>query len=388
VTSHPVPYTAATMQEWSRRAEHGVTVAYATSGGATVAFDPGFSSWYEWNPDVVSGYRWVSLGGSSATVGRRPSFLAAVRVARMIRRNHFDLVICHGYRTALYATALIVAKASGARIAVGTDAHRSGSKSARRALIVRIKRRLIPMAYGRLDAVLTASRRGALYHTDDLRLPPERVHLVRNAIDVDFFHRPRADVSRIREHLGVNPGEIIVLFCGKLVEWKRPTDVVEAIVGVPSVRLVFAGSGNEEAKLKATARALNVDRQTVFLGFLDQEKLAGVYQAADILVLPSAYEPFGQVVSEAFAAGTTAIVSDACGAADELVVSGVNGIVYTCGDVVALKEAIETLSDESVRARLSTQAQIDVEDWSVAASGRDFDTLMRHFDIDPAERFA
>jgi glycosyltransferase involved in cell wall biosynthesis len=73
------------------------------------------------------------------------------------------------------------------------------------------------------------------------------------------------------------------------------------------------------------------------LGFVNQAALPGWYACADLLALPSGREPWGLVVNEGMACGLVPVVSDAVGAAADLV-AGV-GEVFPAGDVAALAAA-------------------------------------------------
>src|SRR5207248_580451 len=106
--------------------------------------------------------------------------------------------------------------------------------------------------------------------------------------------------------------------------WKRPDDVLSALAQLdsPNAWLVYAGDGQMRADLAALARELGVSERVKFMGFVNQSQLPETYRAADILVLPSEYEPFGLVVNEAMACGLPAIVSDQVGARFDLVRHG------------------------------------------------------------------
>ena len=102
----------------------------------------------------------------------------------------------------------------------------------------------------------------------------------------------------------------VALFVAKLVPWKRPQDLLKAAARVEGLHVVLAGSGPLRPELEALAAQKDLSGRVHFLGFVNQSQLPAIYAAADFLVLPSEYEPFGVVVNEAFASGRTAIVSE------------------------------------------------------------------------------
>jgi glycosyltransferase involved in cell wall biosynthesis len=157
---------------------------------------------------------------------------------------------------------------------------------------------------------------------------------------------------------------MVALFAGKLVGWKRPFDLLRALPSVPGCWAVFAGDGTLHAELEAEAAKLGVRDRCLFLGFVNQTELPAVYTASDVLVLPSAHEPFGLVVNEAFACGTPAIVSEACGAAGDLVRDRETGFVVPVGDVEALGDRLRGLAgDRRALREMGDRARARVDEW-------------------------
>jgi glycosyltransferase involved in cell wall biosynthesis len=95
--------------------------------------------------------------------------------------------------------------------------------------------------------------------------------------------------------------------------------------------------------------------------------MPGVYALADFTVLASQYDQWGLCVNEAFAAGTPAIVTRACGVANELVHDGANGFIVEPGDESALAARIMQLGTNSaLRERFSANALTSVRRWTPA----------------------
>ncbi len=137
-----------------------------------------------------------------------------------------------------------------------------------------------------------------------------------------------------------------MLFVGRLVDSKRPMDVVQAVARLRSsgqpVDLVIAGAGELQGSMEEAARAAGLDAQ--FLGFVNQSRLPSVYASSDVVVLPSiAIETWGLVVNEAMACGVPAVVSDAVGCGPDLIQPGATGAVAPLGDVPALATSIASV---------------------------------------------
>jgi L-malate glycosyltransferase len=93
-------------------------------------------------------------------------------------------------------------------------------------------------------------------------------------------------------------------------------------------RLVICGSGVLEAELKAQAESLSISEFVTFTGFIQTDEVSRVLWSSLALILPSVEEQFGLVVPEALSLGLPVLISEACGARDELVRTGVNGFVF------------------------------------------------------------
>ena len=133
------------------------------------------------------------------------------------------------------------------------------------------------------------------------RSPPE---LVANGVDTALF-QPAADARRtaLRRELGATPDAPLLLFVGRFVEKKGLPLLRQLAERMPQARWLFAGWGPLDP---AAWRLPNVQ----VLRGLSGGTLAPLYQAADLLVLPSVGEGFPLVVQEAMACGTPALVGE------------------------------------------------------------------------------
>jgi glycosyltransferase involved in cell wall biosynthesis len=125
-----------------------------------------------------------------------------------------------------------------------------------------------------------------------------------NGVDNSIFS-PLGEDQRVKlkVNLGIPEKAFVCLFVGRFVEKKGMLILAELVRNTPHINWVFAGSGPLHP---AKWEAKNLE---VFEGFR-RERLAGLYRAADLLVLPSRGEGFPLVVQESFACGTPALVSD------------------------------------------------------------------------------
>lgn len=143
----------------------------------------------------------------------------------------------------------------------------------------------------------------------ELGVPAERVTVLRNGVDLEFF-RP-LDREEQRRALGLS--RPTVLSIGNLVELKGHDLVIGAIARSPGVDLLIAGDGPEEPRLRALAAELGVADRVRFLGRRPQSELPGLYSAADVMILASSREGWANVLLESMACGTSVIASSVWG---------------------------------------------------------------------------
>jgi glycosyltransferase involved in cell wall biosynthesis len=102
-----------------------------------------------------------------------------------------------------------------------------------------------------------------------------------------------------------------------------------------------------------------------FLGFVNQSQLPAVYASADLMVLPSEYEPFAVVVNEAMCCGCPVAASDRVGAARDLVAPVWQEFVFPCGNVAALAALLKNaVADRARLATLGHAAVAQMHTWS------------------------
>ena len=171
-----------------------------------------------------------------------------------------------------------------------------------------------------------------------------------------FLRPPPEGMADRRER-----GRLRIVFVGRLIRLKRLELVIEALRRLPErdVELTVVGGGAYEGSLRRRARAALGGRVT-WLGCVPMGVVQRVMAQADCLVLPSSYDGWGVVVSEALMVGTPVICSDRCGAAGVVRCSGQGG-VFKSGDVAALTKRIEV---EVARGGQSAAWRRDLRRWA------------------------
>lgn len=247
------------------------------------------------------------------------------------RQGPFDVVFCgHVYMAPI---AWAVARLIGARYWLqthGTDVWEARPKLRRRAI----------EAADLVTAVSRGTRHILLGWVD---LPPDRVRVIPDTVHDEFV--PGAAPEALRERLALGPGPIL-LTVGRLSASERYKGHEQVFGALPALRvqcptLVYAvaGGGDDRAYLEQRARGLAGDSAVRFLGFVPEEDLLGLYQLADLYVMPSTQEGFGIVYLEAAACGLRVVGGIGGGSADAVPDERV-GVLVDPSDRAALVSAI------------------------------------------------
>jgi UDP-glucose:(heptosyl)LPS alpha-1,3-glucosyltransferase len=179
----------------------------------------------------------------------------------------------------------------------------------------------------RLRAVLATSSTTAEELTRIYGVAPGLVAVMPNGFDGDEFDLEVRSTQRAeqRRRLGVED-DVMLLFVANELHRKGFDTLVDAVarVGDRRVRVDLVGRADPRAYRDRIA-ALGLTDRVVWHG--PQRDMAPWYAAADLLVLPTRYEPFGNVVVEALACGLPVITTAVAGAS-VAVQPGVNGLLH------------------------------------------------------------
>ncbi len=168
----------------------------------------------------------------------------------------------------------------------------------------------------RADALIAISQFTKRCVVDALRVPAKRVHVIHRAVDRQAF-RPLQVPDGFRQAYGLVEGERYVLHVGSEDPRKNVAKLLEAFAiahaRMPSARLVKVGAPHfqgERQKLLRMVADMGLQDKVHFLNHVPEHDLPLMYNAADVLVLPSLYEGFGLPALEAMSCGTPVIASN------------------------------------------------------------------------------
>lgn len=261
-------------------------------------------------------------------------------LAAHLRDFGADVVHSHMYRSNVPAA--IAGRLAGTR-AILAQIHNVDTWESRRQLLV--DRQLAKIRSGHI-AVSEAVKRDIVSR---LRVPPESVHVLYNGIDTEAFAPDPAARARLRAELALAESCRLVLVPARLHPQKNPLGMLEAFAksaaGLDAV-LAFAGTGPEEKALREAAAPLGA--RVRILG--ERHDMAALYNAADLVALPSFKEGFSNAVLEALACGKPVLATDVGGNA-EAITAAEHGWIIPPADPDALGRTLRSAIEEGDRLR-------------------------------------
>ena len=198
-------------------------------------------------------------------------------------------------------------------------------------------------------------------------LPPERVAVIHNGVDLELFHpRRRAqEGAGLRATLGLDARAPVVLFLGTGYGRKGLDVLLAAFARVlrsrPDARLLVAGYDSGRARYEALAERLGLGPAARFLGGRSDPEAC--FAAADAYALPTRYDPFANTTLEALASGVPVVTTAANGGAEVLAGPDAGAVVEP--EAGALAEALLPLLAPEGRARHAAAARACAERHSI-----------------------
>lgn len=157
-----------------------------------------------------------------------------------------------------------------------------------------------------------------------------------------------------------------LLFLGVLIQRKGVSDLLQALSIVKQkstsskIRVVIAGTGEEEAKLKKQASDAGLDDDVIFAGWVSGLKKKELILSSQVMVSPSYNEGLPISLLEAESYGMPIVATDV-GDISSIVNDGVNGRLIKPGEIESLAEAIISVTEETCFERMSIESRKIIE---------------------------
>ena len=211
-----------------------------------------------------------------------------------------------------------------------------------------------------LDCIYTVSKKTLEFYQSKYPEQKEKFSFLPTWVDPDIFYPTDRAKSFIRQNLlYVNKllpiGEKWVLFIGRLQEQKAPIRLIDTFLEYykkdKAACLIIIGEGDLRNIIEKYVRKLNIENNVFLLGNIEQEVLAGFYQASDVLLLTSNFEGMPICVLEALGCGLP-VVSTNVGEVKSVVKNAFSGeVVESFSPEIIAQSAEKVLSNPNIYSK-------------------------------------
>lgn len=237
----------------------------------------------------------------------------ASKAALIAKEEEFDLIHAHDWTS--YLAGLAAREVSGRPLILhvhATSFDQAGGQSVDPE-IYKIEKH----AFEGADGIIAISRYTKNIIVEMHGVDPEKIYVVHNGCFESEYSKLEPVLKNLKEQ-----GKKIVLYHGRITIQKGPDYFVRAarrVVDVdPDVIFVISGWGDLEAQVMDQVASYGLSKNVIFAGALWDEERDRMYQAADLVVMPSVSEPFGLIPFESIAHGTPALISKQSGVSEVL----------------------------------------------------------------------
>jgi glycosyltransferase involved in cell wall biosynthesis len=238
-----------------------------------------------------------------------------------------------------------------------------------------LKRQILRLFFRRVSVFLACGDHNRDY-LEYYGVPSKQIHFSAIPVDTARFHMTASGMgpferAALRKEYDLAPEDFVAGFCGKLVDHKRPLDLLKAVglVNRNGLKALFIGTGPLESEMKKRGGAAS------YTGFVNQSMIPRILSLCDVVVVASEKDAHPLTVTEAACLGIPVVLSDQCGCygPHDVFRDGETGVLYPCGDINRMAEGLAWLMDHSEqRTRLGRRAAELAEVQSVQATARHF----------------
>ncbi|OIO20668.1 hypothetical protein COV61_02170 [Candidatus Micrarchaeota archaeon CG11_big_fil_rev_8_21_14_0_20_47_5] len=190
------------------------------------------------------------------------------------------------------------------------------------------------------------------------KVPPEDIRVVPPGVDTDVFFPDGKKKKELCEKYSILQSTPLFLFCGHEFKRKGLAQAIGALGKLDKAldwRLIVIG-GDNRAPYISLAQKLGIEQKIIFAGFV--KDISAYFNACDAFIFPTAYEPYGMVITEALSSGMPVITPRIAGAA-ELMTHEKDGFLLESAfdEVEIAKYASLLLSDKKLRQKMGAAAR-------------------------------
>ncbi len=238
-----------------------------------------------------------------------------------------------------------------------------------------------------VDVVIAKSERAKLTLVLE-GFKEEKIKVIKPGIDTEKFKPAEKDYN-LMSKLGIDDRDTVILFSGRL-QWQKGIIVLlnafklllrDKDINRDNLKLVVVGTGQLFNWLKEFAKFLEIEKNAIFAGGVDYDKMPAYHNLADVFVLPSVpdrrwQEQFGMVLIESMACGKP-VITTLSGSITETVRD--NAILVQPFDFLELYKALKmVLTDKNFATELGKKArEFVIENCDVRSTAKEIENVYK-----------
>ena len=317
----------------------------------------------------------LSLGGKIYRIPSKSENLREFRrqLAAVIRDNQYRYVL-RITSSAMGLMDLKIAKKAGATVCCARSSNSSDGSSAKS----RAAHLLGRMLYAKyVDVAIAPSDLAARYTFGSKMYADGKVHILHNAVDLDYYKYSKEERNRIRKEFHIAPDVKILGHIGRFMQQKNHLFLLDIFREVYKIDkntvLLLVGDGELKESVERKAAELGLLDSVIFAGI--RKDIPALLSAMDVFVFPSFYEGMPNTVIEAQATGLPCVIADTI-TADVKLISSVKFLSLSDSPVQWAEASLSSLKEE----RQDTRQTFIMNRYDIASSAKDFVDVIFHHD--------
>jgi glycosyltransferase involved in cell wall biosynthesis len=181
------------------------------------------------------------------------------------------------------------------------------------------------------------------------------VEVIREPVQ-SIYYPSESELAKFKERYNIGKKDKVLLAVCRIVKYKGVHILIKSLStllkSIPNVRLLVVGEDyGFMSYCKKLAKELNCEKNISFTGRISDKELSCAYEIADVVVVPSFFEGYGRVVTEAWAHHKPVIVTNMVGLA-ELVSKTTAGVIVKPNDPCSLTYALMNLLEDEMLTKI------------------------------------
>jgi glycosyltransferase involved in cell wall biosynthesis len=366
--SHPIQYVSPLLRELSKSFNLKV---YYYGGKEAFQIEKGFGQEIKWDIPLFDGYNSAFLKNSSYAKSMSTKFTNAINfdIFNILKKAESDIVIVNGWAYMSDWFVLIAAKLFGHKVWMRAEMPWNQElmkpNSLKRSLKFWIFKNIIFKFF--VQRFLYIGKQNKAFYLNH-GVAEHKLIFAPYAVENERFNSQKSfDKISYRQKYNIAADSTIILFSGKLIDKKRPIDLLKAFQRLDHKKAVlfYLGDGPLRGQIEKEVVKYQI-KNVIISGFINQTEIGNIYNMSDVFVMCSGVgETWGLSVNEAMNFGLPIIVSETCGSAHDLVENEINGFMFKEGAIDDLRIYLDLIcSDALLRVKFGQSSEKKIGEFS------------------------